>query len=257
MDADKLRRETTSAMVDGAASDEDIDGWLAAWSTDAQQREDWHLYHLIGDTLRSSELAGDAARDMALLQGVRRAMAQEPTVLAPAALPVRRRVHRRLWSGTAAALAGVALVTASYIGTRVDVDGPTLGGLAGGFSATPWAQEDIRRASVVGLGGAEALATGSAVAQQTPGPAFREILRLPRGPAARPYESVQVLYSDGSATISVELEPFREGEHVPRAEQGDRLNTLSLHRQGTWITLTGDVPLSTLHQFAGAVQPVR
>jgi negative regulator of sigma E activity len=68
-----------------------------------------------------------------------------------------------------------------------------------------------------------------------------------------PMESMQVLYSNGSATISVTVEPFRPGEHQPRAESSERLNTLSVQRQSTWLTLSGDVPLGTLQQMASAV----
>jgi negative regulator of sigma E activity len=59
-------------------------------------------------------------------------------------------------------------------------------------------------------------------------------------------ESVQVLYSNGSATISVTVEPFKPGEHLPRTESSERLNTLSMQRQGSWLTLSGDVPIGTL-----------
>ncbi|MEN9890647.1 MAG: hypothetical protein RLY78_942 [Pseudomonadota bacterium] len=46
---------------------------------------DWHLYHLIGDVMRSDDLASTADHDRAFLQGFRQRMAAEPVVLAPLA----------------------------------------------------------------------------------------------------------------------------------------------------------------------------
>jgi len=82
---------------------------------------------------------------------------------------------------------------------------------------------------------------------------FKEVLRLPRGPADRPNEALQVLFSDGQATISVHIEPYRAGTH-PVPQPSERLNTLTLQRDGAWLTLMGDVPAATLVQFAAALQ---
>lgn len=269
MDAGQEQRERTSAIADGQTSDAEIQNWLSEWERNPELRDDWRMVHLIGDVLRSEELAGDVRRDERVLQGVRAALAEEPVVLSPRSLnpaPASDRVQalrqfpRRLMTGSAAAAAGVALVMTAYFGTRLEVDAPmggimaaTSGGaamLSGGFvpAAPAPTAEDLRRASTLerGQSGGSAAVGG-----------FREILRLPRGPAANPYESMQVLYSDGSATISLQIEPFREGEHLPRAEVGERLNTLSLQRHGSWITLTGDVPLGTLQQFATLVPSTR
>jgi hypothetical protein len=60
---------------------------LQAWRDDARARETWHAYHLIGDVLRSEELAHAPARDEAFLAGLRQRLAAEPAILAPA--PVR------------------------------------------------------------------------------------------------------------------------------------------------------------------------
>lgn len=54
------------------------------WRGDAEARRSWHAYHLIGDVLRSDELAGTPARDAAFLQGLRARLAQEPVIVAPA-----------------------------------------------------------------------------------------------------------------------------------------------------------------------------
>lgn len=57
----------------------------AAWRDDADARRAWHTYHLIGDVLRSDELARAPTRDADFLHGLRARLAQEPVVLAPAA----------------------------------------------------------------------------------------------------------------------------------------------------------------------------
>jgi sigma-E factor negative regulatory protein RseA len=109
-------RMSLSALADGRA--EDADKAIAAWSHDAQARQTWHAYQLIGDVLRSDDLSASADHDEAFLLRLRQQLAKEPVVLAPqilvapraSAAPVTasKRLGRR-WSA-AAAFAGVALV---------------------------------------------------------------------------------------------------------------------------------------------------
>lgn len=272
---DEQRRTQLSAIMDGAADPAELRQWLAQDARRPEALADWHAYHLIGDVLRSPDLAASAQHDQRLFSRIQQAVAQEPVVLAPGALPEPTQasptwearagdhqlpqvanaragarvapMRRRLWAGTAAAVAGFAVVATAFITTRADFgDGPVIS-LAG--VAQP--QEDIRRAAVMPQGATAAADTPmNQSASQAP---FREILRLPRGPAHSPLESVQVLYSNGSATISVLVEPFRQGEHVPRTESSERLNTLTVQRQDVWLTLSGDVPLGTLQQMALAL----
>jgi sigma-E factor negative regulatory protein RseA len=109
--------EVWSALADGEASERDFDDALAA-CRDAGTRDAslaaWHAYHLIGDALRSSDLAADRTRDRRLLEAVRRRLADEPVVLAPAAsarlTSHAQRRRWRAWSGGAAVAAGVGLV---------------------------------------------------------------------------------------------------------------------------------------------------
>ena len=84
--AAERRRRLMSALADGEGTAAELDQGLAAWQHDDQARADWHQWQLIGDVMRSSDLAGPAARDAALLQAVRARLAQEPVVLAPARL---------------------------------------------------------------------------------------------------------------------------------------------------------------------------
>lgn len=78
------RRQCLSALADGEARQDEVASACAAWRDDAQARADWHAYALIGDVLRSDDLAGGAGADAAFLARLRERMAHEPVVLAPA-----------------------------------------------------------------------------------------------------------------------------------------------------------------------------
>jgi sigma-E factor negative regulatory protein RseA len=80
-------RQILSALADGEATDlEGADAFLA-WREDAEVRATWHCYHLIGDVMRSDDLATPAAGQQRLLAALRERLVQEPVVLAPQALP--------------------------------------------------------------------------------------------------------------------------------------------------------------------------
>lgn len=122
--------EGLSALADGEADARVGAAVSAAWRDDAAVRERWHRYHLIGDVLRSEELAG-AGRDAAFLSRLRARLADEPIVLAPPAesLPersqpavagsdVRGRPARRLvrrWAPPAALAAGFMVVAVGAV----------------------------------------------------------------------------------------------------------------------------------------------
>ena len=80
------RRQQLSSLMEGDLGATDVAGACASWRQDADTRRDWHVYHLIGDVLRSDDLASAAARDAAFLQALRQRLADEPVPLAPAAL---------------------------------------------------------------------------------------------------------------------------------------------------------------------------
>ncbi len=115
--------EGLSAFADGEADARLGAALSVAWRDDAAVRERWHRYHLIGDVLRSEELAG-AGRDAAFLARLRERLADEPVVLAPAA-PVQaagdaqaarasRRLARR-WAPPAALAAGFMVVAVGAV----------------------------------------------------------------------------------------------------------------------------------------------
>ena len=82
-DSDALR-QLMSALADGEADAAGCAQVSAAWATgDAAAFSGWHAYHLIGDVLRSEDLAVEPDRDDAFLQRLRLRLADEPAVPVP------------------------------------------------------------------------------------------------------------------------------------------------------------------------------
>lgn len=75
MNDDLIQREQLSALVDGETSEPQMQALLAYAESDEGQQS-WRMYHLIGDVLRSPELAHHCQHDV--LSGVRAFMANEP-----------------------------------------------------------------------------------------------------------------------------------------------------------------------------------
>ena len=75
MNDDLIKREQLSALVDGEAASLHMQAVLSFAESDEGQQS-WRMYHLIGDVLRSPELAHHSSRDV--LSGVRAHMAKEP-----------------------------------------------------------------------------------------------------------------------------------------------------------------------------------
>ena len=120
---DAAARERLSAMADGELDDAvGVGHACAAWHADAAHRATWHAYHLIGDVMRSDDLASDAGRDAAFLGALRARLATEPVVLAPQSIQSTRpavAARRSAWSWMAptavaagfVAVAGVLVIT--------------------------------------------------------------------------------------------------------------------------------------------------
>jgi len=119
-------REQLSALVDGELHD--ASSLCAAWREDSQVRATWHAYHLIGDVLRSDDLAGSPARDALLLARVRERLAREPVVLAPAGRleTDAARDRRPMWRAAGAVAAGFVAVAGVYTLMRPAADAPSL-----------------------------------------------------------------------------------------------------------------------------------
>jgi sigma-E factor negative regulatory protein RseA len=80
-------RRILSALADGDATDREAAHAFEAWREDADARATWHSYQLIGDVLRSEDLACEPAADADFLAALRVRLAAEPVVLAPQAKP--------------------------------------------------------------------------------------------------------------------------------------------------------------------------
>lgn len=80
--------ERLSALADGELDAAEVVQACAQWREAGEMRASWHAYQLIGDVLRSEDLAADPARDAAFLGALRTVLAAEPVVLAPQAAPL-------------------------------------------------------------------------------------------------------------------------------------------------------------------------
>lgn len=105
------RGERLSAFVDGELFDEEhLNKFISG--LDHEDRASWSHYHLIGDVLRSDDLAVNPVTSNAFLAGFAARFEQEPHVLAPAAMPVGRRLlalRRRVVPTFAVAAAAAVL----------------------------------------------------------------------------------------------------------------------------------------------------
>src|SRR3954464_6140145 len=114
-------RRILSALADGDATDSEAARAFQAWRDDPQARASWHAYQLIGDVLRSEDLAVEPAADESFLVALRARLADEPVVLAPQprvepalaeAQPVAANAsgRSRRWQGPVAMAAGFLAV---------------------------------------------------------------------------------------------------------------------------------------------------
>jgi sigma-E factor negative regulatory protein RseA len=128
-DLDDSARQSLSALVDGevdAAASADV---CSAWAQDDRLRADWHTWHLIGDVLRSEDLASDPRADRRLSETITARLRSEAVVLAPGrvesragavggamkAMPAQgRRSGRGRWAAGGAIAAGLVLVAGSF-----------------------------------------------------------------------------------------------------------------------------------------------
>ncbi|HET7795432.1 MAG TPA: sigma-E factor negative regulatory protein [Rhizobacter sp.] len=117
-----------SALMDGELEASAVGRACSQWREDDETRANWHAYHLIGDVLRSDDLASEGVRDAAFLAAFRQRLAQEPVVLAPASVAssvtVRHAAKRRLaWAAPAAVAAGFMAVAGVLVVTQMSGGG--------------------------------------------------------------------------------------------------------------------------------------
>ncbi|MDE1183689.1 MucB/RseB C-terminal domain-containing protein [Paraburkholderia sp.] len=90
-------------------------------------------------------------------------------------------------------------------------------------------------------------------------PGFRMIRELRRPMAARdpgtpPIPVDQAVFSDGLAAISVFVEPVENNTRKEGVGDSGATHVLVKRRGNFWITLLGEVPQTTLQQFASAIE---
>lgn len=123
-----------SALHDGEALADEGDRACRIWRQDAAMREAWHTWSLVGDVLRSDDLAQPAQHDADFLRRFRERLADEPVVLAPSPLlsaPAQadrsdsrsRRALWRRWTGPAAVAAGFMAVAGALVVLRTGAPG--------------------------------------------------------------------------------------------------------------------------------------
>lgn len=134
--------EMLSALADGELNARDTQVACALWRDSTQARAQWADYQLIGDVLRSEDLARNRRHDAKLFAAIQAELALQPVVLAPQTLPVhqqelrRPRNNRRAWAATSAVAAGVLAVVGGWSLMRVPLQ-PESGALVAQKSAAP------------------------------------------------------------------------------------------------------------------------
>jgi len=116
---DDDKRQRLSELVDGETDAQRAQHLCRAWRDDAELRERWHTYQLIGDVLRSEDLAHPVVRDENFVAALRARLAAEPAVLAPSPKRDTERTRRRAWIAPVAVAAGFVVVAGVLVMTRV------------------------------------------------------------------------------------------------------------------------------------------
>lgn len=107
--------EQFSALVDGELDGKEGDALLARLKADTELQDGWDHYHLIGDAMRQNRQL-----DIDITAAVRARLADEPTVLAPAALPRPASRARRASRWVGYAMAASAALVAVIVGVQSD-----------------------------------------------------------------------------------------------------------------------------------------
>jgi sigma-E factor negative regulatory protein RseA len=129
--------ERVSALMDGEIDGDAVSQACGHWRESVTVQAQWHAYHLIGDVMRSDDLATDPASDIAFLTAFRARLSSEPVVLAPQtrqAAPMvgagraprvanGGRVGRWSWVGTSAVAAAFVAVAGVLVVTRPGLPG--------------------------------------------------------------------------------------------------------------------------------------
>jgi sigma-E factor negative regulatory protein RseA len=97
-------KDRISALMDGELDDQAAAQTIDALARDREALDAWRTYHLISDALRDTQVLSEG-----FVGRVSAKLAEEPTVLAPGRLRMRRGEPRR-WVAVSAGVAAFALV---------------------------------------------------------------------------------------------------------------------------------------------------
>jgi len=155
-----------SALADGEAEAAAVERSCAAWAdANAAACQSWHAYHLIGDVLRSDDLAVAPARDRAFLERLRLRLDDEPAILAPqqpaasVAAPTAPVRSRRGWALPMAMAAGVMALATGLVLTLGSGDAAAPASQLAQSSPPPLAQAPAGATLAVAAPAVQGLAT--------------------------------------------------------------------------------------------------
>jgi sigma-E factor negative regulatory protein RseA len=119
-----LSREALSCLIDGELDAAECAKLIGRLGTDRTARREWLLLHVVGDALRSSDVA--SLQSERFLQRMGAALEAEPPIVAPHASRARARLVRRVvLPGAAAVAAATMLVVIAVPQLRGDAPGAT------------------------------------------------------------------------------------------------------------------------------------
>jgi sigma-E factor negative regulatory protein RseA len=134
------KRELVSALADGQLSGEAFALGVELAAADESGRAAWHAYHVIGDVLRSADLAARAADDgfvARLQERLRGETIALPQAARPAVVPVREAANDgsfrwKVAAGVASVAAMSAIAWSLVGGAPAAAPGPVLAAREGG-----------------------------------------------------------------------------------------------------------------------------
>lgn len=128
-DALEQEAEQLSALADGELDPNAAARACANWQARGPAHVVWHTYHLIGDVLRSEDLARAPRRDYLALDALHQKLALEPVVFAPGTSVRSPRAGGRMrkpWAALSAVAAGFGAVVVVLIVMREPAADPEL-----------------------------------------------------------------------------------------------------------------------------------
>lgn len=218
---DAVTREILSALADGQADADEAARASNAWRHQPQSRATWHAYHLIGEVMRSPELA-EASDSAAFLQRMRTRLAQEPVVLSPQsaqsvgqsaaaaasrlepdASAIVQPLRRRMWAGPMAVAASFAVIVGVL---ATNLGGPGLQPDAQmARSGVGWAEGGVAApgmASALNAGGSFSAARTQGHAWQPLDPGLEQAMVV-----QRPQPNPPATFSEAPALMRVSATP--------------------------------------------------